>query len=78
MRTLLIDANLRQPRQHQLFNFADIRGLSDLLVNRVDATVIRKIVALPDLSVLVAGTVPPNPLEIISRGLHRCLDKAFI
>jgi chain length determinant protein tyrosine kinase EpsG len=74
VRTLLIDANLRQPRQHKLFNLVGSRGLSDLLANRVDKSVIKEITALPGLSVLTAGTIPPNPLEVISRGLSRCLE----
>lgn len=77
-RTLLIDANLRQPRQHLLFNLGQVQGLSDFLANRVDASVIRKIHELPDLSVLTAGTIPPNPLEIISRGLGTCLEKLIL
>lgn len=74
VRTLLIDANLRQPRQHKLFNLGGSRGLSDLLANRVDVSVIKEIDVLPDLSLLTAGTIPPNPVEIISRGLPRCLE----
>jgi chain length determinant protein tyrosine kinase EpsG len=77
-RTLLIDANLRQPRQHLLFNLGDGRGLSDILANRVDTSVIKKIPELTDLSVLPAGTIPPNPLEIISRGLGACLEKLIV
>jgi chain length determinant protein tyrosine kinase EpsG len=74
-RTLLIDANLRQPRQHLLFNLGNVQGLSDFLVNRVDNSAIKKISELPDLSILTAGTIPPNPLEIISRGLGTCIEK---
>ncbi|MDD1608295.1 MAG: chain length determinant protein tyrosine kinase EpsG [Methylococcaceae bacterium] len=74
-RTLLIDANLRQPCQHLLFNLGEGQGLSDFLANRVNTSVIRKILELPDLSILPAGTIPPNPLEIISRGLNNCLEK---
>jgi chain length determinant protein tyrosine kinase EpsG len=74
-RTLLIDGNLRQPRQQQLFNMGNCLGLSDFLVNRVDTTVIKEIPELPNLSVLTAGTIPPNPLEIIGRGLNNCLEK---
>jgi len=74
-RTLLIDADLRQPRQHSLFNLPNRQGLSDFLVNRVDASVIKEIPELLNLSILTAGTTPPNPLEIISRGLVACLEK---
>jgi protein-tyrosine kinase len=74
-RTLLIDGNLRQPRQHLLFNLGNYQGLSDILINRVEMSVIKQIAELPDLSVLAAGTIPPNPLELISRGLDSCLEK---
>lgn len=74
-RTLLIDANLRQPRQHVLFNLGDVQGLSDFLANRTENPIIKKIPELADLSVLTSGTIPPNPLEIISRGLERCIEK---
>lgn len=51
--------------------------MSDLLANRVEDSysVIKQIPELPYLSVLTAGTIPPNPLEVISRGLDRCLKK---
>jgi len=74
-RTLLIDSDLRQPRQHKLFNLNNDQGLSNFLVNRADATVIKEIPELLNLSVLTAGTTPPNPLEIISRGLGACLEQ---
>jgi chain length determinant protein tyrosine kinase EpsG len=66
-RTLLIDANLRKPRQHQIFNLKENRGLSDILASRADTSVINQIESFIDLSVLGAGTVPPNPLELLSR-----------
>ncbi len=72
-RTLLIDADLRQPRQHTLFKLQSVYGLSDVLAGRADLTVITRIPAFRDLSILPAGTVPPNPVELISRGLKSCL-----
>jgi len=65
--TLLIDANLRNPVQHSLFNLAETRGLSDILVGRADIDVITKIQSFVDLSVLGAGTIPPNPQELLNR-----------
>lgn len=72
-RTLLIDADLRQPRQHTLFKLQGGYGLSDVLVGRADLTVVTRIPGFRDLSILSAGTVPPNPAELISRGLKNCL-----
>jgi protein-tyrosine kinase len=74
-RTLLIDADLRQPRQHELFKLKGGYGLSDVLAGRADLTVVTRITALPDLFVLPAGTVPPNPAELINRGLKTCLQQ---
>ena len=65
--TLLVDANLRDPVQHKIFNLTEQRGLSDILVGRASVDVITKIESFLDLSVLGAGTVPPNPQELLSR-----------
>jgi chain length determinant protein tyrosine kinase EpsG len=66
-RTLLIDANLRTPKQHKLFNLGGRTGLSDMLVGRASSEAIVGITALRDLSVLPAGTLPPNPQELLGR-----------
>jgi chain length determinant protein tyrosine kinase EpsG len=69
-RTLLVDANLRCPQQHEIFNLRNRQGLSDVLANRVNVSeVIAKIDSFIDLSVLSAGTLPPNPLELLNRNL---------
>lgn len=78
--TLLIDANLREPSQQTIFNLRESRGLSDILIGRADMGVVTKIDSLPDLSVLGAGTVPPNPQELLSRKsfaelIHKARDQ---
>ena len=65
--TLLVDANLREPRQQKLFGLANNLGLSDILAGRADQVEIAKITSFVDLSVLAAGTQPPNPQELLSR-----------
>lgn len=67
-RTLLIDANLRCPQQHEIFNLKNKQGLSDVLADRTNIfEAISKIESFVDLSVLPAGTPPPNPLELLNR-----------
>ena len=66
-RTLLIDADLRNPRQHKLFRLQSSPGLSDILAGRANAKIIQSIQGLTNLSVLPAGTEPPNPLELLDR-----------
>ena len=65
-KTLLIDANLRKPTQHQIFNLSNERGLSDMLIGRAGIEAITHIIPFDKLSVLSAGTLPPNPQEIVS------------
>lgn len=66
-RTLLIDADLRVPSQHELFRINHIPGLSDMLVGRAGNEAIKRIPLLPGLYVLPSGVVPPNPPELFSR-----------
>lgn len=69
--TLLIDANLRRPRQHQIFHIHGRQGLSDLLAGRAGAETVAEIAAFPSLSVLPAGTIAPNPQELVSHDAFR-------
>lgn len=66
-RTLLVDADLRQPSQHQLFMLENKAGLSTVLSGRARDEAIIRITDLTGLYVLPAGPVPPNPLELINR-----------
>ena len=66
-RTLLIDADMRSPRQHQLFSLENKAGLSTMLAHRSREEAIVRITDLVGLSVLPAGPVPPNPLELLNR-----------
>lgn len=66
-RTLLIDADMRHPKQHTLFKLPNGSGLSSILSNRSTASEVRRIPAFVDLSVVPAGPPPPNPQELLSR-----------
>jgi protein-tyrosine kinase len=66
-RTLLVDADMREPRQHYLFHLENQIGLSTLLAGRSREEAIVRISDLAGLSVLPAGPTPPNPLELLNR-----------
>ena len=66
-RTLLVDADLRAPRQHQLFRLPSGPGLADWLAGKAGPEVVGRVAGLRDLSVLPAGSGAPNPQELISR-----------
>lgn len=64
--TLLIDADLRNPRQHAIFKLPNLTGLSTHLSERGEA-VPHPVPGLPGLSILRSGPTPPNPQELLSR-----------
>lgn len=66
-RTLLIDADMRTPRQHQLFGVPNDTGLSSILAGRTETSAIHLVQDLPSMFVLPVGTLPPNPLELLQR-----------
>jgi chain length determinant protein tyrosine kinase EpsG len=66
-KVLLIDADMRQPRQHAIFNLGHGMGLSDILAERVPSLQVRAVKAFPTLTVLPAGSPPPNPTELLAR-----------
>ena len=74
-------ANLRTPRQHELFKLGSNAGLSSVLAGRVGIEAIARVPALLGLSVLPAGAVPPNPQELLGRAgfseLMQTLSREF-
>jgi protein-tyrosine kinase len=74
-RTLVVDADMRHPRMHEVFGIDNSAGLSGVLSGRVQASVIRPVDELPNLYVLPVGTTPPNPLELVERPAFGLLIK---
>ena len=67
-RTLLIDADLRNARQHRLFGLENRIGLSAVLAGRAAAhDALERIASLPNLTLLPAGAAPPNPQDLLAR-----------
>lgn len=67
-RTLLVDGDMRTPRQQAVFGIGHpMAGLSGILSGRAEQSVIVQIPDLPSLYLLPAGAVPPNPLELVQR-----------
>jgi receptor protein-tyrosine kinase len=80
-RTLLIDADLRNPAQHQFFKLDNAHGLSTILAGRDGFQVVQRIKNFVDLSILTTGPTPPNPQELLGRSsftvLLRELNEMF-
>ncbi len=65
--TLIIDADLRHPTQHQIFNLPNRMGLSGILSGRAGLEEIVTIPQISNLAVLPSGPLPPNPQELLGR-----------
>jgi len=63
-RTVLVDADLRSPRLHAIFDTAGAIGLTSVLSGRTETNVIRQVPGFPNLFLLPAGPTPPNPSEL--------------
>jgi capsular exopolysaccharide synthesis family protein len=65
-RVLLIDADMRNPTIHKLLGIGNDFGLSNLLSsdNRGDKMITPT--SVPNLSVLTAGPIPPNPVDLLT------------
>jgi chain length determinant protein tyrosine kinase EpsG len=66
-RTLVVDADLRGPRLHEIFEVDNRVGLSSLLSGRADYRIIQQVKRVRGLYVLPVGIAPPNPQELIER-----------
>lgn len=73
-RVLLIDADMRRPRQHHIWEKTNTEGLSDAIVGQAELKVAVK-EAMPKLDVLTAGAIPPNPVALLeSKGMSALIE----
>jgi len=76
-RTLLIDADLRKPVQHNVFDQPRGPGVSEYLIGNVEDfnTIIRP-TKVDDLFLVTAGGLPPNPSELLgSKRMSELVDR---
>jgi capsular exopolysaccharide synthesis family protein len=63
-KVLLIDADMRVPSQHHLWQLSNSVGLSEVLIDQVEFDIsVSKV--MDNLDVLTAGVRPPNPLALL-------------
>ena len=63
-RVLVIDCDLRKPSIHENFLLSNEKGLTDILVGKSDLKSVTKKIE-DSLFLITAGTIPPNPAEIL-------------
>ncbi|NMF82937.1 polysaccharide biosynthesis tyrosine autokinase [Nodosilinea sp. P-1105] len=71
-KVLLVDANLRRPVQHRIWDIPNRCGLSNILVEPIDVYKATQEV-MPNLQVLTSGVVPPNPVSLLDSNRMRAL-----
>ncbi len=92
-RTVVVDGDLRRPRQHKYFEVTNQRGLSDLILaviplgmpgrreeaQPIDDLLHARIQATRQngLHLLTSGPIPPNPSELIGSGGMKLILKAL-
>lgn len=64
-RVLLVDADLRRPKLAEYLGLEGAVGLSDVLINRVGLHDVLQVWGRNRMTVLPAGSVPPNPSELL-------------
>jgi capsular exopolysaccharide synthesis family protein len=82
---LIIDADLRRPRQHQIFGVAKNQGLTNLMLefnahdnDAASLAVFKRFIQKPKvvtsgLHILPSGPIPPNPSELLGSAKFRSL-----
>ena len=76
-RTILIDADMRRPRVHEVFSMAQEPGLSNVLVGTSTVDSILTTTPTANLFVLGAGHLPPNPAELLGSKKYRDLIESL-
>jgi capsular exopolysaccharide synthesis family protein len=74
---LLIDADLRNGRCHRLLGVQNGRGLTNVLTGNGSATECIKKTAIPNLSLLSRGELPPNPAALLGSETMRQMLKSL-
>ncbi len=69
VRVLVVEADLRRPQVHNYFGVEGGAGLTDILIGRAELADVVQPWRSPNLHILAAGRIPPNPSELL--GSHQ-------
>ena len=76
-RVLVIDADIRRPNMHHMFDLPNDIGVTNVLAGQVSLADAKTSVASTSIDVLTTGGVAPNPSELIgSNQMQRLIDEA--
>ena len=67
-KVLVIDADLRRPRLHRVFNVRNMGGLSGYLTGKASLEDAIKKTKVENIWFIPSGPIPPNPAELLNSG----------
>jgi len=65
VRVIIADCDLRMAEQHTIFGLGNNKGITDYLTGEANLNQLVNITMTPNLSVVTAGKLPPNPSELL-------------
>lgn len=76
LRTIIVDADLRQPTQHTIFRVPNMTGLTDLLLSP-KVTIEDQLIntGYDNLKLITSGALPPNSSELLNSQRMRALTE---
>jgi polysaccharide biosynthesis transport protein len=77
---ILIDADLRKPGAHVIFNLPNAQGLTSMLrTDEASVDAVAQTVEQANLRVVPSGPLPPNPAELLgSRRMRSTIDRLAV
>ncbi|EEK76134.1 hypothetical protein bcere0009_49820 [Bacillus cereus R309803] len=77
-KVLLIDADMRKPAMHQMFQTDNIFGLTNVLTHSERLEKCVQMTSVDNLHFLACGPIPPNPAELLgSKSMQELLAQAY-
>ena len=64
--TLIVDADLRRPSQHKLFNIENESGLSDYLTTDIDLEEVVHLTKVDNLYLMTSGRIPSDAVGVLN------------
>jgi capsular exopolysaccharide synthesis family protein len=76
-RVLVLEADLRRPRVHKIFDQENGVGLSNFLSGHAELDATIRGTEIPNLFYILAGPIPPNPSELLGSNLFKCMMESL-
>ncbi|GMQ56970.1 CpsD/CapB family tyrosine-protein kinase [Vallitalea sediminicola] len=77
-KVLLVECDLRKPRVHKTFGIDNNQGLVNIIVEKKPVKdIIHNLESIPNLDIITAGPIPPDPTELLESSIMKELVNKF-